>query len=178
MITKTIPILFMMLVSTFAQAIDTVKTSDTFSDEDLPSVLKDLQDYCDYLQASKIHSAYLVPKLQGSFVTNDPISNAPSAKIESGQCGYFVEGDAAKFIEGLKKPSAVTLIERSTSHIIIPLAESGATTETLVIGCMFVGNNRFIVRKQIAKFANTKADFVYDGDFAVWVKKHMLTATP
>lgn len=178
MFTRSLAIFSIVLASTFAHAIDTVKKSNTFSDKDLPVVLKDLQDYCDHLLTSKIHSAYLVPKLLGSFVNEDPFSNSKVAKIDSGDCGYFLESEASKFIEGLKKPSAVTLVERATSHTIIPLSEQGATTANLVAGCMFIGNNRFIIRRRITKLENTNADFVYDGDFAVWVKKHMLTATP
>lgn len=137
-----------------------------------------MQDFCQHLESSNTHSVYLVPKLQGSFTIIDPISNTTEAKIESAQCGYFLASDAAKFVEGLKKPSEVTLQESATTHLVIPLTKKSATAEDHVMTCFFTSGGRFILRKRITQFENGQADFVYDGEFARWVKKHLLSPKP
>jgi hypothetical protein len=178
MITRSLAILFILLAASHGPAFDAVKTSNTFPDEQLSVVLQNMKDFCNHLETSKTHSIYAVPKLLGSFTTIDPFSNKPEAKIDSGQSGYFLDGDAQKFVEGLKKPSEVTLYDSATTHLLIPLTKKSATAEEHVIQCFFTSTGRFIVRKRIAQFENGSADFVYEGEFAVWVKKHMLTPVP
>lgn len=178
MMTRVFPIFLVVLVSTFSYAADTVKESNAFAPDQLRVVLKNLKEFCDHLEMSETHSVYIVPKLLGSFVTKDPFTGSTEAKIDTGECGYFVEGEAAKFIEGLRKPSAVTMYDCSTSHLIILLTEKSATLEESLVTCKFVGNNKFVVRTRISQFGNGSADFVYEGEYARWVKKHFLTPAP
>ena len=113
----------------------------------------------------------------GDFDTIDPFEKEakPNPKIEAVHNGYFLGKDAARFATGLRSPSSVTLLERASQYTLIPLMETKATPEADILQCFFLGDRRFVVRMRIPAFENGKADFVYEGDFAMWVRTRLLT---